>query len=135
MTVRWGESIRASGYRVVITPVDESAEEVIEVYIPKVTAPTFKVRRSRDSIVVTDCIGLTLSFPDLVGALLALSPQPKPRRREMLQGTKPAWLPCGCVRTQDVSAPPRTWGASLIGRAMEHLRSGAGKSLPANLEG
>ena len=42
---------------------------------------------------MTDCVGLTLSFPTLADALLAMAPLPKPGRRAMLKGGSPAWLP------------------------------------------
>ena len=93
IAMRWAGQIRSRGYHVVITPGYGSADEVIEVCIPDTTKPTFKVHRATNSVLITDCIGLTLSFPTLADALLAMAPLPKPGRREMLKGARPAWLP------------------------------------------
>lgn len=93
MASRWAEQILPRGYRVVITPCYESAEEVVEVYVPRVRAPAFRVRRTAASVLVTDCVGLTLSFPALADALLAVAPLSKSGRRSMLKGGSPAWLP------------------------------------------
>lgn len=90
---RWAEQILSRGYRVVITPGYKNAEEVIEVYIPKAKMPTFTVRRTSHSVMITDCIGLTLSFLMLSDALLAIAPLSRSEKREMLKGASPAWLP------------------------------------------
>jgi hypothetical protein len=93
IAVRWAGQIRSRGYHVVITPRYGNADEVIEVCIPDTTKPTFKVHRATNSVLITDCIGLTLSFPTLTDALLAMAPLPKRGQREMLKGASPAWLP------------------------------------------
>lgn len=90
---RWAEQILPRGYRVVITPRYKDAEEIIEVYIPSAGTPVFRVHRTTHSVLVTDCIGLTLSFPALADALLAMVPLSKLSRREMLYGADPPWLP------------------------------------------
>ena len=90
---RWAEQIVPRGYRVVITPRYKDAEEVIEVCIPGAGTPAFRVHRTSHSVLVTDCIGLTLSFPALEDALLATVPLSKLGRREMLYGADPPWLP------------------------------------------
>ena len=66
---------------------------MIEAYVPRARAPAFRARRGAASIQVTDCVGLTLSFPTLADALLAMAPLPKSGRRAMLKGGSPAWLP------------------------------------------
>ncbi len=103
---RWAEQILSRGYRVVITPRYENAEEIIEVYIPNAKTPTFRVHRTTQSVLITDCIGLTLSFSTLADALLAMVPLTKAGRREMLKGANPAWLPkfSACPRTKPGSA-------------------------------
>ncbi len=93
MAVRWAEQVAPLGYRVVITPCCAQAEEVIEVCVPRAGAPAFRVHRGGASILVADCVGLTLSFPTLEDALLAMAPLPKSGRRLMLRGGSPAWLP------------------------------------------
>ena len=90
---RWAEQVAPLGYRAVITPYYAQAEEVIEVYVPRARAPAFRARRGAASIQVTDCVGLTLSFPTLADALLAMAPLPKSGRRAMLKGGSPGWLP------------------------------------------
>lgn len=90
---RWAAQILSRGYRVVIKPGCKKAEEVIEVYIPNAKAPTFIVQRTAHAFLITDCIGLTLSFPVLADALLAMAPLSKAATREMLKGAVPAWLP------------------------------------------
>ena len=90
---RWAKQVAPLGYRVVISPCCAQAEEVIEVYIPRAKAPAFRARRAAASVLVTDCIGLTLSFPTLADALLAMAPLPKSGRRAMLKGGSPAWVP------------------------------------------
>lgn len=90
---RWAEQILPRGYRVVITPQYKDAEEIIKVYIPSAGTPVFRVHRTTHSVLVTDCIGLTLSFPALADALLAMVPLSKSGRREMLHGADPPWLP------------------------------------------
>ncbi len=93
MAARWAEQAAPLGYRAVITPCHAQAEEVIEVYVPGVRAPVFRARRGGASVLVTDCIGLTLSFPTLADALLAMVPLPRSGRRAVLRGSLPAWLP------------------------------------------
>ena len=90
---RWAGRILSRGYRVVIAPGCKNAEEVIEVYIPGAEMPTFTVHRTAHAFLITDCIGLTLSFPILADALLAMAPLSKSDTREMLKGAVPAWLP------------------------------------------
>jgi len=90
---RWAEQILPFGYRVVITPRCKEAEEIIEVYISSARTPVFRVHRTPHSVLITDCIGLTLSCPALADALLAMVPLSKSGRREMLKGPSPAWLP------------------------------------------
>jgi len=90
---RWAARISPQGYHVVITPGCKMAEEVIEVYIPNAKVPTFTVHRTARAFLITDCVGLTLSFPVLADALLAMAPLSKPDTREMLKGAVPAWLP------------------------------------------
>ena len=90
---RWAEQILSRGYRVLITPRYENAEEIIEVYTPNAKTPTFRVHRTAHSVLITDCIGLTLSFSTLADALLAMVPLSKSGRRQMLKGARPAWFP------------------------------------------
>ncbi len=115
IAVRWAEQVAPLGYRVVITPCYAQAEEVIEVYVPRARAPAFRARRAAASILVTDCVGLTLSCPTLADALLAMAPLPKSGRRAMLKGGSPAWLP--------VPAGPRGGAWSRAGRSMSGLLS------------
>ena len=93
MASRWAEQILPRGYRVRITPWHEDAEETIEVYVHCSDVPTFRVRRKGKAVLLTDCIGLTLSFATLADALLAIVPLPKSGKGEMLEGTAPEWLP------------------------------------------
>lgn len=58
MATRWAEQVVSRGYRVVITPYHEAAEEVIEVYVPRARAPAFRVHRTAGAILMTDCGGL-----------------------------------------------------------------------------
>ena len=90
---RWAEQILLRGYRAVVTPWHDDADEIIEVYIPSAKTAAFRVHRTAQSVLVTDCIGLTLSFPTLPDALLAMVPLSKSGRREMLHGADPPWLP------------------------------------------
>lgn len=112
MAGRWAEQVAPLGYRVVVTPCHEDAEEVIEVYVPHARALAFRMHRTAASVVVTDCVGLTLSFPTLADALLAMAPLPRCGRRAMLRGGCPAWLPA--------PAGPRKAGTawSRAGRSM-----------------
>lgn len=86
IATRWAEKIRPRGYRVVITTRYGNADEVIEVYIPDVEMPTFKVHRGSETVLVTDCIGLTLSFPTLTDALMTMVPLSRSDRRQVLKG-------------------------------------------------
>jgi hypothetical protein len=105
IATRWAEQILSRGYRVVITPWHEDAEEVIEIYIPNARTPTSRLHRTSKAILMTDCIGLTLPFPTLADALLAMVPLSKIGEREMLKGGRPAWLP-----TFSPDAPNKTEG-------------------------
>jgi len=102
---RWAEQILSRGYRVVITPRYKDAEEIIEVYIPSTKTPVFRVHRTLHSVLITDCIGLTLSFSTLADALLAMVPLSKSGRREMLKGPSPAWLPTWLLLGSGVVRP------------------------------
>ena len=110
MATRWAEQVAPLGYRVVITPCCAEAEEVIEVHVPRASAPAFSVHRAAAAVLVTDCVGLTLSFPTLADALLAMAPLPKPGRRAVLKGGSPAWLP--------MPSGPRGNAWSRAGRSM-----------------
>lgn len=116
MATRWAEQVVPRGYQVVITPYHEAAEEVIEVYVPRAKAPAFRVHRTAGAILMTDCIGLTLSFPTLADALLAMAPLSKPGLRAMLKGGSPAWLPA--VPAGPRCDPGTAWsraGRSMVG--------------------
>jgi hypothetical protein len=93
MASRWAEQLASCGYHIAITPGYEDAEEVIEVYINSVKVPAFRVHRTARSVLITDCIGLTSSFPTLADALLVMAPLSKSAEHEMLKGASPAWLP------------------------------------------
>jgi len=93
MASRWAEQLASCGYRIAITPRYEDAEEIIEVYVHNVKMPTFWVHRTARSVLITDCIGLTSSFPTLADALLAMAPLSRSAEHEMLKGANPAWLP------------------------------------------
>ena len=93
VTGRWAEQVRSRGYRVVITPDCDDADEAIEVYIPGSAAPAFRLFRTARSVSTMDCMGLASSFPTLTDALLAIAPLPKSGRQAMLKGPAPAWLP------------------------------------------
>ncbi len=113
MAGRWAKQVAPLGYRLVITPCYAQAEEVIEIYVPRARAPAFRARRAAASILVTDCVGLTLSFPTLADALLAMAPLTKSGRRAMLKGGSPAWLPA--------LSGPRGSAWSRAGRSMSGL--------------
>ena len=115
MASRWAEQVAPLGYRVVITPCYAQAEEVIEVYVPRARAPAFRAQRATASVLVTDCVGLALSFPTLADALLAMALLPKSGRRAMLKGGSPAWLPAVAgPRSKDGNAWSRA-GRSMSG--------------------
>jgi hypothetical protein len=90
---RWAEQVRARGYRVVITPDREDADETIEVYVPGCGAPAFRLHRTAKSVSTIDCMGLTSSFSTLTDALLAIAPLTRSGRQAMLKGPRPTWLP------------------------------------------
>ena len=121
---RWAEQILSRGYRVLITPRYKDAEEIIEVYIPGAKTPTFRVHRTPHSVLITDCIGLTLSFSTLVDALLAIVPLSKSGRQQMLKGADPPWLPRfpACPTTK----PGGVWLHP--GRFMARITASAGES-------
>lgn len=93
MASRWSEQLASCGYRIAITPRYEDAEEIIEVHVHNVRMPIFWVHRTARSVLITDCIGLTSSFPTLADALLAIAPLSKSAEHEMQKGANPAWLP------------------------------------------
>ena len=72
LAMRWAEQIRPRGYHIAITPCYGNAEEVIEVSIPGSAKSTFRIYRVANSVRVMDCLGLTLSFPALMDALLLI---------------------------------------------------------------
>lgn len=90
---RWADQVRSRGYRVVITPDCEDADETIEVYIPNSAVPAFRLHRTSQWVSTLDCMGLTSSFASLTDALLAIAPLSKSGRQAMLKGARPAWLP------------------------------------------
>ena len=94
---RWAEQLASCGYRIAISPRYKDAEEIIEVYIRSAKAPTFRVHRTAHAVLITDCIGLTLSFATLADALLAMAPLSRSGTRKMLKGASPAWLPMSAI--------------------------------------
>ncbi len=90
---RWADQVRSRGYRMVITPDCEDADEAIEVYIPHSAVPAFRLHRTGQWVSSIDCLGLTSSFSTLTDALLAIAPLSRAGRQAMLKGASPAWLP------------------------------------------
>ena len=123
---RWAEQVRSRGYRVVITPDREDADETIEVYIPQSAAPAFRLHRTAQWVSTLDCMGLTSSFTTLTDALLAIAPLSKSGRQAMLKGARPAWLPpCPTYSAAAASSLWSRMGRTILGFAkLGALRGG-----------
>ena len=112
---RWAEQILPHGCRVVITPRYKDAEKIIEVYLPAAKTPVFRVHRTPRPVLVTDCIGLTLSFPTLADALLAMAPLSKSGRREIdAEGSKSS------VASRVCGVPDRKGWPHVASRGQSH---------------
>ncbi len=93
MATRWATLVPHKRYRVAVTSVCETCDEIIEVHIPNVTGPAFTIQRAACAIVLTDRLGMTIGFHSLADALLAMGPLTRRAERELLKAAKPAWLP------------------------------------------
>lgn len=106
---RWADQVRSRGYRVVITPDCEDADETIEVYIPNSAVPAFRLHRNAQWVSTLDCMGLVSSSSTLTDALLAIAPLSRSGRQAMLKGARPAWLPLCPTYTYKGAAASGLW--------------------------
>jgi len=90
IALRWMTLARPTGYRTSVALHLQGAEEVLLVCLPGRQSPAFALQALPSTIVLIDCVGLTMRFSTLAEALMAMSPMPKPNRRELLHGGRTA---------------------------------------------
>ena len=103
LALRWASLARSGGYRVSVALDGDGGGELILVHLPGQQSPAFAIQALDATVVLIDCLGLTMRFPTLLDALLAMAPIPGPRRGELLHGARPpciAGLPDILTRTQ-----------------------------------
>ncbi len=86
LALRWADLARPAGSRVSVALDVQGAEELLLVYRPGRQAPAFALQALHSTIVLIDCLGMTMRFSTLAEALMAMSPMPGPSRRELLHG-------------------------------------------------
>jgi len=93
LALRWATLVKHSQFRIVVSLCQWGAEELLLVYKSESDVPTFAIQRLRATVVLIDCLGMTIRFTSLAEALVAMSPISKSDRRELLHGSRPA-----CIR-------------------------------------
>ena len=91
------------GYRVSVALDGDHGGELILVHLPGQQAPAFAIQALDATVVLIDCLGLTMRFPTLLDALLAMAPIAGPHRGELIHGARPpciAGLPDMLTRPQ-----------------------------------
>lgn len=91
LALRWAGLARPGGYRVSVAVDGDHGGELILVHLPGQQSPAFAIQAQDATVVLIDCLGLTMRFPTLLEALLAMAPIPGPNRGELLHGARP---PC-----------------------------------------
>jgi len=122
LALRWAGLAWPGGYRVSVAVDGDRGGELILVHLPGQQSPAFAIQAQDATVVLTDCLGLTMRFPTLMDALLAMAPIPGPSRGELLHGARPPCIaglpdiltrpqPCFPRRAADVarSAFHRVW--------------------------
>lgn len=92
IALRWATLARPTGYRTSVALDLQGAEEVLLVYLPGRQSPAFAFQALHSMVVLIDCMGLTMRFSTLAEALMAMSPMPKPNKRELLHGGRTACI-------------------------------------------
>lgn len=92
LALRWGNLVRSAGFRVSVALDVQGAEELLLVHWPGRQAPAFALQALHSTIVLIDCLGMTMRFSTLAEALIAMSPTPGLDRRELLHGGRTACL-------------------------------------------
>jgi len=92
IALRWMTLARPTGYRASVALDLQGAEEVLLVYLPGRQSPAFALQALHSTIVLIDCLGMTMRFSTLAEALMAMSPMPKPNRSELLHGRRIACI-------------------------------------------
>ena len=119
LALRWASLARSGGYRVSVALDGDHGGELILVHLPGQQPPAFAIQALDATVVLIDCLGLTMRFPTLLDALLAMAPIPGRGREELLHGARPpciAALPDILTRPQ--SCFPRR--AADVARAALH---------------
>lgn len=119
LVLRWTTLVRHSGYRAVVALGCAGAEELLLVYRPDRDVPAFAIQRLRATVVLIDCLGMTMRFASLAEALLALSPMSKSERQELLHGPRPA-----CLRElpQPLTEQRRSFGSGVVSALRQPAR-------------
>jgi len=123
VALRWAALVKRSGYRVVVSLSQRSSEELLMVYRSDRGTPAFAIQRLRTTVVLIDCLGMTMRFTSLAEALLAMSPMSKSDRHRLLNGPRP-----DCVRELPPSlTEPRGGRGCSIAAALRHARRWAAR--------
>lgn len=114
LVLRWTTLVRHSGYRAVVSLGYPGAEELLLVYRPDADVLVFAIQRLRATVVLIDCLGMTMRFASLSEALVGVSPMSKSERQELLHGPRPA-----CLRElpQSLTEKRRSFGCG-VGAAL-----------------
>ncbi len=125
LALRWASLAAPIGYRVLVSADGTHGGELILVHLPGRQSPVFALQALHSTVVLIDCLGMTMRFPTLLDALLAMAPVPKSNRGELLRGARPpciAGLPNFLTQVQP-SLPWRVATAARTGlhRAWTHV--------------
>ncbi len=132
--LRWITLVRHSGYRAAVALGYAGAEELLLVYRSDADVPAFAIQRLRATVVLIDCLGMTMRFASLAEALVGVSPMSKSERQELLHGPRPA-----CLRElpHSLTEQRRSFGCGVVAALCQptrHTRRWAAR-LAAYLEG
>ena len=92
LALRWSDLVGPTGYQVSVALNVQGAEELLLVHRPGRQAPAFALQALRSTIMLIDCLGMTIRFPTLAEALIAMSPMPGLHRRDLLHGGRTTCL-------------------------------------------
>lgn len=125
LALRWASLATPTGYRVFVSADGTHGGELILVHLPGRQSPVFAIQALHSTVVLIDCLGMTMRFPTLLDALLAMAPVPKSGRGELLRGARPpciAGLPNFLTRAQPgFSRRIATTARTALHRAWTHV--------------
>jgi len=127
LALRWATLVKHSGYQVAVSVCQRGAEELLLVSRSDKDVLAFAIQPLPITVVVIDCLGMTMRFASLAEALVAVLPMSKSERHELIHGPRPA-----CIRELPQSLIEQRQGfgrgvASALRQRTRHTRRWAAR--------